>query len=341
MRRLNPFASALFTLPAAGYLAVQKLREKAYEWGLVSGAAAPVPVLSVGNLLLGGSGKTPFAIYLAELLRSKGMKPAVVSRGYRGTNREKYLVVGKGDSTPPVADSAQAGDEPFLIASRLPEIPVIVGRKRIHPVTAAHEFFGCDVVVLDDGFQHLELKRTVDIVLLRGTEDEMFPVGSLREPFSALKRAHIVVLAGPELLIPLGALRYVLGKPMFRCRLRPVGLRKEGESDTRTPDAFKGSRVVLLSAIAHPERFTVTAEKLGWKVVEHATFRDHHRFSDDELRDALQRAGGIPVVVTEKDWVKLPEWFRKAENVSALRVAMTIDEEAAFLSKIFKLIGRA
>lgn len=341
MRPSTPIARALFLLPAVGYHTVQKLRETAYKWGLLVGSQPPVPVVSVGNILLGGSGKTPFVIYLAGLLRNKGMKPAVVSRGYGGTNRDEYLVVGRGDLSPPAAGPGEAGDEPFLIASRLPDIPVIVGRRRIYPVRAAQELFSRDVVILDDGFQHLALKRTVDIVLLNGSEDCMFPLGGLREPLSALERAHVVVLTGQDASVPRGVKRYVEGKPLFRCRSWPVSLVREGESDELIPDCLVGQGVFLLSAIANPERFAGTARDLGWKVVEHNVFRDHCRLTDGELKEALQRRRGAPLVVTEKDWVKLPEWFRSTENVFALRIAVRIDEEETFLSTILELMGRS
>jgi tetraacyldisaccharide 4'-kinase len=341
MRPSSPIARAVFLLPAAGYHAVQKLRETAYKWGLLVGSQPPVPVVSVGNILLGGSGKTPFVIYLAELLRNKGMRPAVVSRGYRGTYRDDYLVVGRGDSSSPVAGPAEAGDEPFLIALRLRDIPVIVGRKRMHPVRAAQELCSCDVVILDDGFQHLALKRTVDIVLLNGSEDCMFPLGGLREPLSALDRAHVVILTGQDASVPRGAERYIQGKPLFRCRLGPVSLYGEGDPGTLSPDSLRDRDVFLLSAIAHPERFTGTARDLGWKVLEHLSFRDHHSFTDGELKEALQRGRGAPLVVTEKDWVKLPEWFRRTEDVFALRIAVALDEEETFLSTLLNLIGRA
>jgi tetraacyldisaccharide 4'-kinase len=168
---------ALLSIPAAGYHAVQKVREKAYLWGLLSGKKAPGPVISVGNLVLGGSGKTPFVIYLAEMLGNKGWKPGVVSRGYRGSNRLPYFVVGDGMSPEPQAGPSICGDEPFLIANRLPQVPVIIGRRRIDPVSAAANIFGCNIIVLDDGFQHLPLQRDVDIVLLTGAEDRMFPLG--------------------------------------------------------------------------------------------------------------------------------------------------------------------
>jgi tetraacyldisaccharide 4'-kinase len=333
---LSP-AQFLLSFPAAGYYAVQKLREKSYGWGVFSQHGAPVPVISVGNLLLGGTGKTPFVIFLAGMLRNRGLKPAVVSRGYRGTSRAPYLVVGEGSTGEPLVGPDVCGDEPYLIAKRLPNIPVIVGRRRIYPVSAALELFGCNVVVLDDGFQHLPLKRDADIVLLNGSEDHMFPRGRLREPLSALKRADIVMLmAGGT--IPASALDYVRG-PAFTCHPRPSGLASgSGLQSMVPPDTLSGRKVILASGIANPERFRGTAEKLGWIVVDHYSLPDHHRFADNELRSILDRAAELPVVVTEKDWVKLPAWFKEMDQVAALRIEMVLDDEEAFWTALASLV---
>jgi tetraacyldisaccharide 4'-kinase len=333
---LSP-VNAVLSFPAAGYYAVQKVREKAYGWGVLSQRKASVPVISVGNLLLGGTGKTPFVIFLARMLKNRGLKPAVVSRGYRGTSRAPYLVVGDGSSGEPLVVPDVCGDEPYLIAKRLPDVPVIVGRKRIHPVRAAHELFGCNVVVLDDGFQHLTLKRDADIVLLNGSEDHMFPWGRLREPLSALRRADIVMLlAGGT--IPISAVNYVRG-PIFNCHPLPSGLASGAGLQSLVPsDVLSGREVILASGIANPDRFRGTAEKLGWVVVDHYSFPDHHRFTDKELQSILDRAAGIPMVVTEKDWVKLPAWFKEMDQVVALRIEMVLDDDEAFWTALDSLV---
>ncbi len=328
--------NALLSVPAAGYCSVQKIREKVYDWGILSPHRAPVTVISVGNLLLGGSGKTPFAIYLAALLANRGLKPAVVSRGYRGTSRAPYLVVGDGSSSAPLVGPDACGDEPYLIAERLPDIPVIVGRKRIYPVKAAEELFGCNIVVLDDGFQHLPLRRDADIVLLNGSEDHMFPWGRLREPLSALKRADIVVLVTAD-EIPTVAKKYVRG-PIFRCRPVAAGLETGVTSRCAPADSHSGRDVILVSGIANPPRFRRTAEHLGWIVKDHHAFPDHHAFKDRELRSILDRAAGLPVVFTEKDWVKLPRWIKEIEHVAALRIEMVLEDEPGFWTALGALI---
>jgi len=332
--------NALLSIPAAGYHAVQKLRESAYHWGLIARRKAPVRVISVGNLVLGGSGKTPFVIYLAEMLRFRGWKPAVVSRGYRGANRLPFLVVGDGSNREPVVDPSVCGDEPFLIAQRLPKTPVIIGRRRIDPVLASVERFGSSIIVLDDGFQHLPLYRDVDIVLLTGAEDRMFPLGYLREPLSALRRAQIVVLVGSETNMVPQAIPYLVGLPVFHSRVGPSALQMGPDPNhTVRPDSLAGNRVMLVSAIARPERFRHTAETLGWRVIDHLIFPDHHSFSDNELRQVLTRAATATVIFTEKDWVKLPVWFKENEQVGTLRIEMVVEQQEVFWHALQGFIG--
>ncbi|HMK34183.1 MAG TPA: tetraacyldisaccharide 4'-kinase [Desulfomonilaceae bacterium] len=329
---------ALLSVPAAGYAAIQKTREKAFAWGLLKSRSAPIPVISVGNLLLGGSGKTPFVIALAAMLKKRGRKPAIVSRGYLGSNRKDFVVVGEGVGGPPLLNPSICGDEPYLIAQRLPDVPVLIGRKRIHPATAASELFHCDLVLLDDGFQHLPLKRDVDIVLVAGSEDRMFPLGKLRESVSALRRAHVVVLVGIDSMPP-SLSHYAEHAEIFRCRPVPAGFVTCGKPQ---PDisGCPEKPVVLCSAIANPERFRKTVEALGCSVLDHVVFPDHHVISDGEIRSLAAAAPGHPIVVTEKDWVKLPDWFKKTRGVMALRIEIIVDDPDGLLSSLDRLMEK-
>jgi len=298
-----------------------------------------MPVVSVGNLVMGGSGKTPFTIYLAELLLERGFKPAVVSRGYRGTNRERFLVVGDGSSGEPLVGPSKSGDEPFLMAKRLPNVPVLIGRRRIDAIEAAKRLFACNIAVLDDGFQHLSLQRDADIALLNGTEDSMFPLGSLREPISALNRADIVVLMGSSEMTKYSALHYADTSSVFRCHLLPISLGKNIRKQAHlSPSEYAGREVVLVSGIANPGRFRATAEDLDWQVVDQLIYPDHYVFSDAELREILVQYHDIPIVVTEKDWVKLPEWFKNESQVLVLRIHVVIEDEEAFWAALRRFI---
>jgi tetraacyldisaccharide 4'-kinase len=329
---------AVLALPAAGYHAVQKAWATAYGWGLLKARSAPVPVISVGNLLMGGSGKTPFVIALAQLLESQGLKPAVVSRGYRGTNRKEFLVVGDGTGGPPLVNPSVCGDEAYLMAERLPNTPVLIGRRRLHPARAALELFGCDVIVLDDGFQHLSLKRNVDVVLVNGAEDSMFPLGRLREPLSALARAEVVVLVGID-SIPVALARHIGAATVFRCQVVPVGFVRYGGAESDLASCA-GKSVTLVSGIANPERFTRTVEAFGCSVREQLVFPDHHCLDDVELEGILNQLGDSPIIFTEKDWVKLPEWVKQRDGVMALRIEMLLEDPDRFLGCLSSLMAR-
>jgi tetraacyldisaccharide 4'-kinase len=331
--------SAILALPAAVYYAVQKTREKAYLHGLLTPERVEIPVISVGNILLGGAGKTPFVIYAAQMISDRGLKPAVISRGYKGTYRSPFLVVGDGVADTPQCKPQACGDEPYLISERLPHVPVIVGRKRIDALRVAQDSLGCNVAILDDGFQHLQLERDVDIVILNGSEDWMFPLGRLREPISALERAEIVILMGSDTKLPPRAEQLISGAQVVRCRLEPDAIiTSAGSSSSLSLEDYVGKEIFLASGIANPERFRKTAAELGWVVADHLAFADHHRFSDSELKDILERAGSDPVVVTEKDWVKLPDWFKGSGQTCALRISVVPDNEPALWNAIRPLI---
>ncbi len=211
------------------------------------------------------------------------------------------------------------------------EFLVLVGSKRIVPVQAAFTLFGCNVAVLDDGFQHHDLKRDLDIVLLTGREDRMFPAGQLREPLSALRRADVVVLSGQDARVPEAATAYLRDIPVFRCRTIPLSVDTGGEVPRRKPPTvYENEQVVLVSGIANPARFRITAETLGWKPLDHCRFPDHHRFTDDELRGMATKFPRVPLVFTEKDWARLPDWFKVLDNTAMLRIGTAFDEEEAF-----------
>jgi tetraacyldisaccharide 4'-kinase len=328
----------LTALPAAVYYAVQRAWEAAFKWGIKKSRRSPIPVISVGNLLMGGSGKTPFVLFMAALLRDRGMRPVVVSRGYRGTYREPFAVVSEGIPDGHIADQAEVGDEPFMIAERLLNVPVVVGRERIRAIEAACRLFHSSVAVLDDGFQHLQLQRDLDIVLLTGREDRMFPMGNLREPFTALRRCQVAVVPeGAE--IPLAARAHLGGVPIFRSRVVPLSVETAGSPGVSvSPGVFRGRSVALVSGIAHPQRFMDTAANLGWNIVEHRRFRDHHRFENAELRSLLASCPDVPLIFTEKDWVRLPGWVKEKPQTGVLRIGIALDDVEAFWDEVRKRV---
>ena len=270
----------------------------------------PVPVISVGNLSVGGSGKTPTVASLAKLLLATGARPAVLSRGYaRRDVTEGVLVVSDGRLVyEPVERS---GDEPQLLARTLPGVPVLVSSDRYLAGMLAHRRFGVTVLLLDDGFQHLELDRDIDLLLVRpeDIQDTLLPAGRLREPLSAAQAASAIVVPGAYAeAAPVAAM---LGKgPVFTLDqefatprlVRPFG-------DAVPEGAFGTSRrLVAVAGIARPERFFKTVEALGWEIAQPMVFRDHHWFTPkdvEEIHDLVQMLGAGGVITTEKDAVRL------------------------------------
>ena len=249
----------------------------------------PLPLISVGNITVGGSGKTPFVIWLADRFRSHGFRPVILCRGDGGTSRVSRLVTA--DSDPVVS-----GDEACLLA-QASGCPVIAARDRIAgaQLAAAHG----DMLILDDGFQYRQLQRRCDIVLVP-TEGlgngHLLPAGPLREPVTALERADLIVRSGRSSSQPL------TGAREWRWQARPLALRDAMGLGLERPDS-----VFAAAAIARPERFFDDLESLGVILKGRRVFADHHRYSEGEVAELA--ALECPVVVTAKDAVKLaPLW---------------------------------
>ncbi|MEK6708944.1 MAG: tetraacyldisaccharide 4'-kinase [Nitrospinota bacterium] len=317
--------------PAGGlYRAGMALRRGLYERGVFASRGVSVPVLSVGNLTLGGTGKTPATAWVIARLLEAGRRPALVSRGYRGGSGGVTVV---GDGKGSVLPSPPAGDEAAMLARRFPQVPVLTGALRADAAERAAGEFGVDAIVLDDGFQHLALRRDWDLVLVRGTRPwgngRVFPAGALREPLSALRRAGAVLLTGA---IEAGTRERVTAlapqAPLFTARMVPEGLLDAEGRAAGGLESLRGARVVAVSGIARPEGFAATLAGLGAEVVEHCAYPDHAAYGPVDagrLRESLRRAGAQFLLATEKDAVKLGPLLRGAP-LRVLRVGLEVQE---------------
>ena len=284
--------SAALSPLGAVYGGLMRIRRAAYRRGWLHPDPMPVPVVVVGNLTVGGTGKTPLVLALVERLLGEGRRPAVVSRGY-GRRGKDVTVVSAGEGR--LLPVAECGDEPALIADRL-AVPVVVGADRSAAVGRAAEL-GADCVVADDGFQRLSLARERSFVVVDGERGlgngRCLPAGPLREPASALADADAVVLHGA-------------GSPLagdLRMTLVPEDLRAVGGSGEGRPlDWLAGRCVHAVAGIGDPERFFATLEGLGAEPVRHP-FPDHRPYAMGDL----SFGGDFPLVTTEKDAVKLAE----------------------------------
>ena len=272
----------------------------------------PAPVVSVGNLTFGGTGKTPFVEFVARRLRFDGFHPAVLSRGY-GRRSHGVVVVSRGDG--PLVTAEGGGDEPVALAHRLPGVPIVVGERRAAAAAEAASL-GADLFVLDDGYQHLALARDANLLLLDARDPfgggKLPPAGRLREPLSAIGRADAVVFTRIERGFPtVEAARTVAllapEIPVFHAAIRPDGLRDEAGSPLEVREVAR-RRCVAACGVAQPARFAAALSALDLPAEETFVFADHHRYTDRDLtriRRAADRTGAAMLVTTEKDAVKL------------------------------------
>lgn len=281
-------------------------------WRLPRQIGVKGTVISVGNLSVGGTGKTPVVIAICRHFQRKGFRVAVLSRGYGGTMSHAGGVVSDGETL--FATTAQAGDEPLFLAKQLPGVVVLVGKDRRKTARKATEQFGCNMLVLDDGFQYWQLRRDVDLVLLGATcpfgNGWTLPAGILREPPDHLKRAHALLLDSEDTCQEQIALLSPF-TPCFTWQKRPTGVRQLHDRETCLGvEWLKGKRVLALAGIASFESFERTLMQTGAEVVGIWRLPDHHRYTPTDVQKAQGRArecGAEIIVITEKDAIKLEE----------------------------------
>ncbi|HYE24917.1 MAG TPA: tetraacyldisaccharide 4'-kinase [Clostridia bacterium] len=307
---MNPI-SALFGLGVAS-------RNALYDRELIGRQRLKAPVVSIGNISVGGTGKTPFAIALGQLLLERSVRLDVLSRGYR--RRSEGVQIAGSDADPDVV-----GDEPALIASRL-GVPVIVAARRAEGGRAAEEKFGSQLHLLDDGFQHRQLARQFDIVLLSPSdmEDRLLPFGRLREPVASLRRADAVVV--DESFTP--RLPDFAGK-LWRTRRKLV-------------IGSAPKRPVVFCGIAKPQQFFQMVSHAGVAPATTVTFRDHHRYTENDLQELRRKAtqtGADGFLTTEKDAVKLRRLPALA-GLSVVRLEVELLEAAPAVEHLMATLGQ-
>lgn len=317
------------------YGLVSCLRAALYRQGWFASRRLPCRVVSVGNLTMGGTGKTPVVIYLAEWLLSQGKCVGVLSRGYGRQSRASPLLVSDGQRL--LADPAEAGDEPYLIAKRCPRAIVAVGADRYELGRWVLERFPIDCFLLDDGFQHLALHRDVNLLLIDATDcaglAAMFPVGRLREPLTAAARASAVLLtrvdqagASNGVLTQLHQVSPALREPI-QVSFRPEGFVHAMTSQLIGVDHVLAKTAVAFSGIGNARSFRTLLAGMGLNVLDEIVFPDHHTYTASDLDQVRQRAaqvGAELLVTTEKDLGKIVPFLVPADQCWALRLRTDI-----------------
>lgn len=298
------------------------MRNRLFDIGVLQPVKLSVPVISVGNIALGGTGKTPFVLYLADLVRGirrgRPLKVAILSRGYRGRGGEPLWV---SDGRRILSDPYRAGDEPVMMAQAASGAVILVDRKRSRAGELAIAEGKAEVILLDDGFQHRWLHRDLDIVLLNAQDPLgkglLFPAGYLREPVESLKRAHIIVLSkvtrDEDLLNRCQRLSQAFHKEVVASRFKPKAWIKVGEANPLKLDAVKGKKVCAFAGIAFPESFFKMLEGFGAEVVAAIPLPDHcgyPKYILDKIAGIYMRSRADWLVTTMKDAVKLPPIIR-------------------------------
>ncbi|PLX71401.1 MAG: tetraacyldisaccharide 4'-kinase [Denitrovibrio sp.] len=290
-------------------------------------------IISVGNISMGGTGKTPFTLLLAKHFVAKGKKVCVLSRGYKGRIGYDTNVISDGKKI--LIGPDKAADEPYMMAVNCPEAIIITGKERVRYYEYAEKHFKPDIYLLDDGFQHKKMKRDIDICLLDHKRPVstglMFPFGYLREPASAIERADIVVFTRSESRdIPEKVKKHTEGKQVFFSKIECVGLYNEdGKSDIE----LDGKSVYAFAGIASPGKFFKYLKGLGAQLIGKKIYTDHHVYQGRHTyvieRKAREMEADV-IVTTEKDYVKLPDDVKK--NIYYLKIDINIDDSERLLA---------
>lgn len=320
---------------SALYGKAMDVRARWYASGRLESHVLPRPSISVGNLTFGGTGKTPFVEFLARRLRFEGWRPAILSRGY-GRRSRGVVVVGTGDGALVSAD--EGGDEPVALARATSGVFVVVGERRIDAARRAAEL-GADLFLLDDGFQHLAVRRDVNLLLLDARNPfgggRLPPAGRLREPIAAARRADAFVFTRVDRGAPAADAVSELARihpaaPVFHARIRPSDLRDENGARIDAA-GFADRRLVAVCGVANPAEFAATLSELGLRPEERLDFRDHQRYGERQLariRAAAERTGASLLVTTEKDAVKLAG--KTSLPIVTIRLAVEVAEPGFF-----------
>lgn len=331
----------------------QSVRAWCYRLKILPTRKLACRVISVGNLIMGGAGKTPMTLWIAEVLRDHGYKTAILSRGYGGLATEGVHVVSDGKRI--VLSPEVAGDEPYMMAERLKNVPVLTSRDRYEAGRYAIDRFGVDTLILDDGYQHLGLHRDLNILLCDQQEPfgngRVFPAGHLREPLRAAGRADLICvtrcsengrLSSADLKVFLGSAKKKRGgrshrKDVIRTRPRMDCLIRKDNGEILPPDFIVKRKVAAFCGIVRPDSFREFLKSAN--IAMFRSFPDHHSYTDNDLRsieeDAI-KAGAEFILVTEKDAVKIAKHSFKIP-VLVLRITLEILEGREILNKLLKV----
>jgi tetraacyldisaccharide 4'-kinase len=340
----STLARALLYFPAKLYELGVRARIAAYRHQLLKTFRLNAPVISVGNLTVGGTGKTPCVAFIAATLRDAGHRAAILSRGYKRQTKERVEVSNGAEI---LCTSAESGDEPFLLAHNCPGVRVVVDRDRVAAGQWLESRATISVFLLDDAYQHLRLARDLNLLLIDATEPlseaAMIPFGRLREPLPEIRRADAIIITRSDRITDSTARTELLETlnriarhetPIFFAWHRMTQLRNLQSQTAVSLADFSGKPVAAVSGIARPERFIDDLNKAGMQIALRRDFADHHRYSESEFASILadaQTANAEAIIVTEKDAANLPlETIRNASlPIFAAQIEFDCEDKTA------------
>ena len=346
---------ALLWLPAKAYELAVRLRVAAYETDHLRQKSLNATVISVGNLTLGGVGKTPFVQYIARYLKSEDHNVAVLTRGYkRSSSGMRVLNHPSTDRTKTPISYKEFGDEPAMLARSFPDIPIVIDRDRFAAGAWAEHELGSDVLVLDDAYQHLRLARDLNILLLDATDPfgdfEMPPFGRLREPLYGIKRADAVIVTRADRPFDQAQMQAIVKLfcsdrvPILYFASSITALRHLETGETYEVRRFAGWHVAIACGIGNPHAFSEDVLQTGINIVSESFFADHHPFTQqdlDQITRAAQDAGADAILTTEKDAVRL-EGLRFGDiPLYAAQLELQSDDEIRLKSLLLRTVSKS
>ncbi len=346
----SPLTRALIYLPAKIYELAVRARIALYQRGAFKTYRLNTPVIGVGNLTVGGTGKTPFVAFLANFLTREGHNVAILSRGYKRKSSGR-IEVSNGKEI--LRGSPEAGDEPYLLAISCPGARVVVDANRYAAGRWLEERAPVTVFILDDAYQHLRLARDLNLILIDATEEvheaAMVPLGRLREPLSELHRADAMIVTRSNQQFDRSALELAIshnsrkGTPIFYAHHVMTNLRRLENEETIQATAFAQKPIAAVSGIARPAGFIRDLSNLGMRVVLRRDFPDHHRYESRtflEIVKLAREAGAEAIITTEKDAANLPDDLpaRSAIPIYAAQIEFRCENEEALKNLVLSKI---
>ena len=321
------------------YGLIIKIRNKLYDLHYIKSHSFNKPIISIGNITAGGTGKTPLVIYIATLIINQGKKPGIISRGYGRKSKGKIIVH---DGKKMLVDVNMAGDEPFLIGKKLNNVPIIVSKNRYEGIKKLINNYFVDVIIMDDGFQHRSIKRDLNVLTISGKESlknyKLLPWGKMRESLSNINRSNLIVYTKTNLtpkihqtIKKIYSKNYILSN--YQLQLYNYNLNQYNQNIAEPVFAFCG--------IADHNSFFESITQLGIIIKGKKHYRDHQNYSDRIIRNLLEKIKKLKlntIITTEKDLVKLPKFFINTFQIYVLQLSIIIKDKSIINKEIKKLL---